>query len=78
MEGPFTKKVLPRKLQCKWSGIAVGKMGLICEGETIDKWRLVFDATVSGVNPLVWLPEHCEVPGIQDLLGALSTSGRRV
>ena len=46
---------------------------LICEDEKIDKWRLVFDATVSGVNPLVRLPEKCELPGIQDLMGILQT-----
>lgn len=49
-------------------------MGLICENEDDDKWRLVFDATVSGVDPRVWLPEATELPGIQDLLGILQTS----
>ena len=53
--------------------IAVGRMGLICEDENGDKWRLVYDATISGVNPLVMLPEKCELPGIQDLMGILSS-----
>ena len=53
--------------------IAIGRMGLILEDEKLDKWRLVYDATASGLNPLSILPEHTELPGIQDLTGILRT-----
>ena len=48
-------------------------MGLILEDEARDKWRLVYDATISGVHPKLILPERAELPGIQDLMGTLAS-----
>lgn len=72
-EGPFTKKEILEKLGVGQADIAVGGLGLILEDETTCKWRLVYDATISGVNPKVVLPERTELPGIQDLMGILAS-----
>ena len=69
--GPMSKNQLMNELKCDWKQIAVGRMGLILEDIKFDKWRLVYDATISGLNPKSILPEHCELPGIQDLIGIL-------
>ena len=53
--------------------LAIGRLGLILEDEENQKWRLVYDATISGINPKIQIPERCELPGLQDLTGILAS-----
>ena len=73
IQGPFTKESLLHKLGCTYADISIGRIGVICEDAEIDKWRIVYDATVSGQNPGVKLPETTEMPGLLDLLGTLDS-----
>ena len=73
MVGPFPKKQILQELGVSENEIAIGRMGLILEDEAKDKWRLVYDATTSGVNPKLILPERTQLPGVQDLMGILAS-----
>ena len=57
LAGPHSKDDLLKILKCDEKDIAVGRMGLILECPKSDKWRLVFDATISGVNWRIQIPE---------------------